>query len=98
MEQRRESVIAVRKNGDDDIMELKLSNGQVVDYKEAQQMAKSGMIVNVNVFKGPDGEEHLRSNPDGDPTNNLDTVLTEILKMSLLVKSSVMKYKIPISG
>ena len=74
MENRQESVIAVRKNGDDDIIELKLSNGQVVDYKEAQQMAKSGMIVNVNVFKGGDGEEHLRSNPDGDPTNNLDNL------------------------
>jgi hypothetical protein len=74
MEKRQESVIAVRKNGDDDIIELKLSNGQVVDYKEAQQMAKNGMIVNVHVFKGRDGEEHLRSNPDGDPTNNLDNL------------------------
>ena len=74
MEKRQESVIAVRKNGDDDIIELKLSNGRVVDYKEAQQMAKNGMIVNVNVFKGRDGEEHLRSNPDGDPTNNLDNL------------------------
>ena len=74
MEKRQESVIAVRKNGDDDIIELKLSNGQVVDYKEAQQMAKSGMIVNVNVFKDGDGEEHLRSNLDGDPTNNLDNL------------------------
>ncbi len=74
MEKQKESVIAVRKNGDDDIIELKLSNGQVVDYKEGQQMAKNGMIVNVNVFNGPDGEEHLRSNPDGDPTNNLDNL------------------------
>lgn len=74
MEKRRESVIAVRKNGDDDIIELKLSNGQVVDYREAQEMAKSGMIVNVNVFRGGDGEEHLRSNPDGDPSNNLDNL------------------------
>lgn len=74
MEKRQESVIAVRKNGDDDIIALKLSNGRVVDYKEGQEMAKNGMIVNVNVFKGRDGEEHLRSNPDGNPTNNLDNL------------------------
>jgi hypothetical protein len=70
----REQVVAVRKNGDGDIVELKLSSGQVVDYKQAQQMAKGGQIENVNVFKGRDGDEHLRSNADGDPNNNLDNL------------------------
>ncbi|WP_281887953.1 DUF3892 domain-containing protein [Paenibacillus sp. YYML68] len=70
----KDQVVAVRKNGDGDIVELKLSSGQVVDYKEAQFMAKNGQIDNVNVFRGRDGEEHLRSNPDGDPTNNLDNL------------------------
>lgn len=70
----KEQVVAVRKNGDGDIVELKLSSGQVVDYKQAQQMAKNGMIDNVNVFRGRDGDEHLRSNADGDPSNNLDNL------------------------
>ncbi|NEU32283.1 DUF3892 domain-containing protein [bacterium LRH843] len=66
-----EQVVAVRKNGDGDIVELKLSSGQVVGYKQAQTMAQAGEIENVNVFKGRDGDFHLRSNADGDPTNNL---------------------------
>ncbi|WP_210023470.1 MULTISPECIES: DUF3892 domain-containing protein [unclassified Paenibacillus] len=72
MNQPKPHVVAVRKNGDGDIVELRLSSGEVVDYLEAQQLAKSGQLVNVNVFRGRDGEEHLRSNADGDPTNNLD--------------------------
>ncbi|AFC32044.1 hypothetical protein PM3016_5341 [Paenibacillus mucilaginosus 3016] len=74
MESPKEQVVAVRKNGDGDIVELKLSSGQVVDYLEAQAMAKSGQIANVNVFRGRDGDEHLRSNADGDPSNNLDNL------------------------
>jgi hypothetical protein len=67
-------VTAVRKNNEGDIVELKLSSGQIVDYKTAQQMAKNNQIENVNVFKGRDGEEHLRSNPDGREDNNLDNL------------------------
>lgn len=70
----REQVVAVRKNGDGDIVELKLSSGQVVGYKDAQQMAKNDQIENVNVFRGRDGDEHLRSNPDGREDNNLDNL------------------------
>jgi len=69
-------VTAVRKNGDGDIVELQLSSGQVVGYKEAQQMAKNDQIANVNVFKGRDGDEHLRSDPDGREDNNLDNLPT----------------------
>ena len=69
-----EQIVAVRKNNDGDIVELKLSSGQVVDYKSAQQMAKNNEIENVNVFRGRDNEEHLRSNPDGREDNNLDNL------------------------
>ncbi|SEB20489.1 Protein of unknown function [Thalassobacillus cyri] len=71
-----EQVVAVRKNGDGDIIELKLSSGQVVDYKQAQQMADNGEIEHVNTFQGRDGDKHLRSDADGDPTNNLDNLPT----------------------
>ena len=70
----QEQIVAVRKNGDGDIVELKLSSGKTVDYQTAQQMAKDKEIDNVNVFRGRDGDEHLRSNADGDPTNNLDNL------------------------
>lgn len=67
-------VVAVRKNGDGDIVQLKLDNGQVVDYKTAQQMVQNKEIRNLNVFRGRDDELHLRSNADGDPSNNLDNL------------------------
>ncbi|GGD02654.1 hypothetical protein GCM10007216_36760 [Thalassobacillus devorans] len=71
-----EQVVAVRKNSDGDIIELKLTSGQVVDYKQARQMADSGEIEHVNTFRGKDGDKHLRSDADGDPTNNLDNLPT----------------------
>lgn len=76
MQQQAQQVVAVRKNNEGDIVELKLSSGQVVDYKQAQAMAKNNEIENVNVFKGRDGDEHLRSDADGDPSNNLDSLPT----------------------
>ncbi|OQM45873.1 DUF3892 domain-containing protein [Anoxybacillus sp. PDR2] len=71
-----EKVVAVRKNGDGDIVELKLSSGRIVDYKQAQVMAQNGEIEGVNTFRGKDGDWHLRSNADGDPSNNLDNLPT----------------------
>lgn len=67
-----EEVIAVRKNSDGDIVQLKLTSGQVVDYLTAQSMVKNGQIAHLNVFRGRDNEEHLRSNADGRKDNNLD--------------------------
>jgi hypothetical protein len=72
----KQQIVAVRKNGDGDIVEMKLSSGQVVGFKEAQQMAKADQLVNVNLFKGRDGDEHLRSDPDGITENNLDQLPT----------------------
>lgn len=71
-----QKVTAVRKNNEGDIVELQLSSGEVVDYKQAQQMAKNGEIEHVNVFRGRDGEEHLRSDADGIKENNLDNLPT----------------------
>ncbi|MGG1517257.1 DUF3892 domain-containing protein [Paenibacillus oryzisoli] len=71
-----EEVVAVRKNGDGDIVELKLTSGRVVDYKTAQSMVKNNEIQHLNVFKGRDHEEHLRSDPDGRKDNNLDNLPT----------------------
>jgi hypothetical protein len=72
----KKQIVAVRKNGDGDIVEMKLSDGTTVDYKQAQQMAKNKEIEHVNVFRGRDGDEHLRSDADGDPSNNLDNLPT----------------------
>lgn len=71
-----EEVVAVRKNGDGDIIALQLSSGAVVDYKTAQTMVKNNQIAHLNVFRGRDGEEHLRSDADGRKDNNLDQLPT----------------------
>jgi len=72
----QETFVAVRKNNEGDIVELKTSSGRVLHYTEAQLEVQNGMIAGANVFKGRDGEPHLRSNADGDPTNNLDNLPT----------------------
>ncbi|MCZ8511333.1 DUF3892 domain-containing protein [Paenibacillus filicis] len=72
----QEEVVAVRKNGDGDIVELKLTSGKIVDYKTAQAMVKNNEIQHLNVFRGRDNEEHLRSDPDGRKDNNLDNLPT----------------------
>lgn len=76
MEQNIEQVVAVQKNGDGDIVNLKLSSGKVVDYKTAQSMVKNNEIGHLNVFRGRDGDEHLRSDADGRTDNNLDNLPT----------------------
>ncbi len=37
-------------------------------------MADNDEIENVNTFKVRDGDKHLRSDADGDPSNNLDNL------------------------
>lgn len=69
-----ETFVAVRKNNEGDIIQLKTSSGRVLDYKQAQQEVQNGVISGANVFTGRDGDPHLRSNADGDPTNNLDNL------------------------
>lgn len=70
----RETIIAVRKNGDGDLEAFKTSSGRVLDYQQALQEVNAGAIAGVNAFKGKDGEMYLRGDADGDPTNNLDNL------------------------
>lgn len=70
----RESFIAVQKNGDGDLTAFKTSTGRVLSYDDALREVKAGAIAGVNVFKGRDGEMHIRGDADGDPTNNLDAL------------------------
>ncbi|MGO4542295.1 DUF3892 domain-containing protein [Paenibacillus sp. 2TAB19] len=72
----QEEVVAVRKNGDGSIVEFKLSSGNVVDYLTAQSMVRNNEINNLQLFRGRDHEEHLRSVPDGRTDNNLDSLPT----------------------
>ena len=68
----REQFIAVQKNGDGDLTAFQTSSGRILNYEQALKEVQSGAIAGANVFKGRDGEFHIRGDADGDPTNNLN--------------------------
>ncbi|NHN31430.1 DUF3892 domain-containing protein [Paenibacillus agricola] len=71
----KESIVAVRKNDDGNIIAFQTSTGRKLDYVAALNEAKAGALANVDVFERY-GREILRSEPDGTPQNNLDNLPT----------------------
>jgi hypothetical protein len=71
----KESIVAVRKNGDGDIIAVQTSTGRQLDYVTALSEAKAGVLANVDVFHRY-GRDILRSEPDGIQENNLDNLPT----------------------
>lgn len=69
-------IMAVRKDNDGDISEVKFQNGQTVTIEEAIQMAEQDLIedVNTGLTRGDNPHKTLRSYPDGDPSNNLSNL------------------------
>src|SRR4051794_33033782 len=67
---RKEEIVAVRKNGDDNIIAVKTNAGRELDYPTAISEAKEGNLANVDVFHKY-GRDILRSEPDGVKENNL---------------------------
>ena len=69
-------ITAVRKDENGTIQQYQLDNGTTVDVNQAIQMVKNKEIENCNVFTTRNGSEAIRSNNDGDPSNNLDNLPT----------------------
>jgi len=69
--QNQEKIVAVRKNGEGDLIAFKTESGRELDYLEALTEAKSGKLAHVDVFHKY-GRDILRSEPDGISENNLD--------------------------
>ena len=69
----KEKIVAVRKNGDGDIIAFKTGNGQELDYMTALHEAKAGNLAHVDVFHKY-GRDIIRSEPDGIKENNLDNL------------------------
>ncbi len=67
---------AVRKDENGTIQQYQLDNGTTVDVNQAIQMVESKQIENCNVFTTRNGSKAIRSNNDGDPSNNLDNLPT----------------------
>jgi hypothetical protein len=71
----KESIVAVRKNDDGDIIAIQTSAGRELDYVTALNEARAGVLANVDVFHRY-GRDILRSEPDGIQQNNLDNLPT----------------------
>lgn len=69
----KSKIIKVKKNHDGDITDIMLENGNVYSIDEAIMMAKDNLIEGVNVGKSRNGREYLRSNPNDDESDNLDS-------------------------
>lgn len=70
----KHKIIKVKKNGDGDITDVQLENGEVHRIKEAIAMVKNDQISGVNVGTAKNGREFLRSNPNGNQEDNLDNL------------------------
>lgn len=69
-------VVATRKDTTGTITQYKLDNNQVVDHKQAVSMVESGEIEGCNITTAKNGVKSIRSYPDGNPDNNLDSLPT----------------------
>jgi len=69
-------IVAVQKDENGVIQQYKLDNEKVVDVKQAIEMVRNNQIENCNVFTTKNGNEAIRSDRDGDASNNLDNLPT----------------------
>lgn len=69
-------ITKVKKNPDGDITDVMLDNGNVYPVNEAISMARDGEIQGVNVGRAKNGREFLRSDPNGEQSDNLDNLPT----------------------
>lgn len=72
MDNNKAKITKVKKNPAGDITDVMLENGNVYSIDEAVMMAKDSLIEGVNVGTARNGREYLRSNPNGEESDNLD--------------------------
>lgn len=69
-------IIKVRKDDRGEITDVMLDNGQEMTINEAVQLASNKQIENVNVAHSKKGQVYLRSYPNGNIEDNLDSLPT----------------------
>jgi hypothetical protein len=68
-------VVDARKDTKGNIMQVKLEDNQnFISVDTAINMAEQGKLSNAHAVTKQDGSQYLRTNPDGKPGNNLDTM------------------------
>ncbi len=73
MKPNQEKIVAVRRNEGGDLIAFQTETGRQLDYVQALSEAKEGKLAHVDVFHKY-GRDILRSEPDGDKDNNLDSL------------------------
>jgi len=63
---------AVKKDSNGTITEYKLEDGTIINHQEAVKMAENGKLEGYNIATARNGLKSIRSNPDGNISNNLD--------------------------
>lgn len=67
-------VVAVQKDGNGTIQAYQLEDGSIVDHEEAVDLVENGILDGYNIATAKDGTLSIRSNRDGDTSNNLDSL------------------------
>jgi len=69
-------IVKVRKNADGDITNVLTSTGEEVDVSKAVALAKIGTVESVIVGKNRNGNDVIKSSPNGTKEDNLDNLPT----------------------
>ncbi len=72
----KNKIIKVKKNLDGDITDVMLDNGNIYSINEAVMLARDGAIEGVNIGRARNGRQFLRSNPNEEQNDNLDSLPT----------------------
>jgi len=67
-------ITRVVKDNQGEITAYEFENGDIVSKEQAVMLAKHGSISGVSISTSRKGEEYLRSLPDNDKSNNLDSL------------------------
>lgn len=67
-------ITRVVKDNQGEITAYEFENGDIVSKEQAVMLTKHGSISGVSVSTSRKGEEYLRSLPDDDKSNNLDSL------------------------
>ncbi len=71
----KRKVVDERQGDDGNVSHVKLEGNQnFTRIDRAIEMAEKGKLENVHVVNQQDGSQYLRTNPDGEIQNNLDTM------------------------
>lgn len=68
------NICRVVKDNSGEITAYEFENGDIISKEQAVNMAKQGNISGVSISTSKKGEEFLRSLPDGNKANNLDSL------------------------